>query len=196
MAIADDVIVVGDFLFNANGQQNAGAAFIYVRGKDGKFPRQPTAKLIAPDPRKGDYFGISVAIFQGRVLVGASERNDDRGAVFVYEQKPGDPKSWSQVAVLEGLTEGAEFGMSIASAGDTLYIGQPFSQQITPKSFVSVFVAEKGPKFKLRKVAPILIPKIGISPEDTLARSRRTIKGELPTSKGRKIQVASSKSTA
>lgn len=74
VALDGDVAVVGAYLADlpdgAGGlsKGNAGAAYVFERSGDRFAPRQ---KLVAPDARRDDYFGSSVAVAADRLLVGA-----------------------------------------------------------------------------------------------------------------------------
>jgi hypothetical protein len=74
VALDRDVAVVGAYLADlpdgAGGlsKSNAGAAYVFER-RSGRFA--PQQKLVAPDARRDDYFGSSVAVAGDRLLVGA-----------------------------------------------------------------------------------------------------------------------------
>ena len=71
-------IVAGAKFNDANGS-NAGAA--YVLDLDG-IQRN---KLMASDGAAGDFFGGSVAVGSGRIVIGASAKNSNTGAIYIYE---------------------------------------------------------------------------------------------------------------
>jgi hypothetical protein len=71
-------IVAGAQFNDANGS-NAGAA--YVLDLDG-IQRN---KLMASDGAAGDFFGGSVAVGSGRIVIGASAKNSNTGAIYIYE---------------------------------------------------------------------------------------------------------------
>ena len=84
VGISDDQIVVGA-LKGDGGERDTGAAYV--------FQRTGTAwseelKLLASDAEQNDRFGVSVAIFQHTVFVGAHGDDDlgsAAGAAYVYE---------------------------------------------------------------------------------------------------------------
>jgi len=123
-AIAGDTIVVGA----ATANTSAGAAYVFVR--TGTAWSQQ-AKLTASDAEAGDQFGISVAVYGDKAVVGA--KHDDypgkaaagsayvfvrTGATWAEHQKltPGDSATASQ------------FGAAVAISSDTMIIGAPFHE--------------------------------------------------------------------
>ncbi len=82
------------------------------------------AKLTASDAAADDYFGASVAIDGETVVVGASEENSDRGAVYVLRTTDGGA-TYDEVAKLTAAdaAAGNEFGLSVAIDGGTVVVG-------------------------------------------------------------------------
>ncbi|MBL9115256.1 MAG: cadherin domain-containing protein [Verrucomicrobiaceae bacterium] len=70
-------------------------------------------------------FGSSVAISGDTAVVGAYQRNNETGAVFVYV-RAGDG-TWSEQAILQAGVPGYmnQFGWRVAISGDTLVVGAP-----------------------------------------------------------------------
>ncbi|MEP1445735.1 MAG: FG-GAP repeat protein [Paraglaciecola sp.] len=101
--------------------KDSGAAYVYIRdNKNWRFQ----GKLTALDGASGDLFGISVAIYDKTILVGADlndEKAEKAGAVYVYEF---DGKQWDHQAKLMA-EDGANtdiFGVRVALFGDTALI--------------------------------------------------------------------------
>ena len=78
------------------------------------------AKLTAPDAASYDYFGMSVAIAGGTVVVGAPDHNGESGAVYVYRGA-----TYDQVAKLTASNGAPEdrFGTSVAVDGENVVVG-------------------------------------------------------------------------
>ena len=103
---------------------DAGAAYVFTK-TDGTWS-QPV-KLTADDRATGDYFGYSVAVGDGTVLVGAYQDDDkgtDSGSAYVFTR---DSNVWRQT---NKLTEdpgepGGWFGYSVAvdTVADTALVG-------------------------------------------------------------------------
>jgi hypothetical protein len=84
VAIAGDVVVVGDECISNNGHR-AGAAFIYRQDSNGAWLLDE--KKIAFDTRTEDYFGTSVGVSGSHVIIGASlddDMGEDSGSAYIY----------------------------------------------------------------------------------------------------------------
>jgi hypothetical protein len=123
VGISGNTIVVGS-IYDDDLGGDAGSAYVFVED-NGAWTQQ--AKLMAKDAKPGDYFGISVAVFGDRILVGAAEAGTNgvrTGAVYVYERTN---KLWTLVQKLTPST-GAQsdyFGYAVALEGDVAVIGAP-----------------------------------------------------------------------
>ena len=121
LAMSGDYAIVGAPRKDDVGN-NSGAAYIFTR-QGTEWVEQ--AKLIAPDARAGDYFGISVAIDGDTALVGGHRINKpmaDAGSVYVFERLG---NSWIQTAWLTApdATRFAYFGFSVGIDEDTAIVG-------------------------------------------------------------------------
>ena len=121
VAMSGDYAIVGAPKTDDAGR-NSGAAYIFTR-QGTEWVEQ--AKLVAPDARAGDYFGISVAIDGDTVLVGGHRINKptaDAGSVYVFERLG---NSWLLTAHLTApdATKFAYFGFSVGIDADTAIIG-------------------------------------------------------------------------
>lgn len=88
VAINGEVVVVGAYLDNQFEQENVGAAYVFRRTQEGAWEEEQ--KLSACDKSGGDSYGLSVAISDDVVVVGAAgsdrrRRGEDSGAVYVYK---------------------------------------------------------------------------------------------------------------
>lgn len=82
----------------------------------------PGEKLTASDAATGDFFGRSVAMDSGVVLVGAYRDDDFRGTAYVFVR---NGATWIEQAKLTApdAEPGDQFGISVAISGDTAVIG-------------------------------------------------------------------------
>ncbi len=116
-------IIVGVSLFD-NGQSDEGAAFIYHGSQTGI---STTSAAMVESNQANSYFGTSVASAgdvngdgYSDIIVGAflfDNGQSDEGAAFVYHGGPDGLKTTSNWQVLEAQG-GANYGLSVASAGD------------------------------------------------------------------------------
>lgn len=106
----------------------AGAAYVFERDLGGAGAWGQRAKLVAPDGRASDVFGISVAVSDGVAAVGASLADAggvvDRGAVYLYERDvaTGDWVFAQKLVAPDANTDG-QFGFSVAMDNGRLIVG-------------------------------------------------------------------------
>lgn len=116
-------IVVGAPVKNIAGTAGKGAAYVFVRSGGVWVQEQ---RLIASDGGLNDFFGTSVAVSGGTILVGAPNHtvgsNSRQGAVYVFVR---DGSGWTQKQELtasDGLVSD-QLGGAVALAGDTAVAG-------------------------------------------------------------------------
>lgn len=135
IAIEGDILVIGapqedseNLDPNNNSATNAGSAYIFTR-QDNLWTQQ--AYLKAPVIEEWDYFGSSVSISEGTVVVGAQDIYvsgggiESIGAAHVFVQ---DGPGWSLQATLAASNgeDNDRFGSSIDISGDICVVGAPF----------------------------------------------------------------------
>ena len=148
VALSGDTIVVGAWRedsaatgVNGNQADNSagisGAAYVFTR-RAGTWSQQ--AYLKASNTGAGDLFGISVAISDDTIVVGAYGEDSSAtgvngnqadnsaagaGAAYVFTRSAG---AWSQQAYLKAGNTGSDdnFGLSVAISGDTIVVSTPF----------------------------------------------------------------------
>jgi len=129
VAISDGTIVVGAYGDDDNGSRS-GAAYLFEKSSSGDASSwAQVAKLTADDGAVHDYFGTSVAISDGTIVVAApydDDKGSDSGSAYVFEKSsPGDASLWSQVAKLTA-DDGAKsdnFGRSVGISDGTIVVG-------------------------------------------------------------------------
>ena len=135
VAIDGDTAVVGAYHRDADTKANAGAAYVFTKDSEGAWSQ--AAMLTASDGAANDEFGISVAIDESTIVVGAHQDDDDgdsSGAVYVFTKPPSGWGAWDNLPQTEkgGLTAKLtasdakvedEFGISVAVHGDTVVVG-------------------------------------------------------------------------
>jgi hypothetical protein len=143
VAVSDDTVVVGANVEDSSttginstpneSASNAGAAYVFVRSGT-TWSQQ--AYLKASQVGAGDQFGISVAVSDDTVVVGANfedssttvinsapnELAGSSGAAYVFVRSG---TTWSQQAYLKAqqVSAGDRFGNSVAVSGDTVVVG-------------------------------------------------------------------------
>lgn len=117
-AISEDIAVVGA-LFDGQVASNAGAAYVYRF--DGSIWIQEQ-KLLPNPPATGDRFGVSVAVDQQVIVVGAHFDNNNAGSTYVFRY---DGSSWVfEQKLLPSFMHGGQlFGISVDIQADTIVVG-------------------------------------------------------------------------
>src|SRR5262249_51232314 len=96
-----------------------GAAYSFVQTGTSWVQEE---ELTANDGAANDQFGTSVWVSGDMAIIGAYNRNDGRGAAYVFAQKG---TAWTQQAELVAgdATEGAYSGSAVSLSGGTAIIG-------------------------------------------------------------------------
>ena len=133
VAISGDTIVVGEFLDDF-GLTSSGSAYIFERDAVNPNLWLNGPRLNASDLAFDDELGGAVAIDGDTVVVGASKKNGDTGAVYVFERDQGGASAWGQADKLTAsdAASGDLFGRSVAIDGDTLVVGGPRNDDTCP----------------------------------------------------------------
>ena len=119
VAVSASTVVVGAYGANAN----AGAAYVYVKGRSG-WPTTPTATLADPADTSDDLFGASVALSASTVVVGAYGANANAGAAYVYVTgRSGWPTTPTATLADPADTSNDLFGAPVAISGGTIVVG-------------------------------------------------------------------------
>ena len=123
VAIYGDTIAVGVSSDDDAGS-NSGSAYIFTF--DGTSWTQQ-AKLTASDEEAGDYFGLSIGIFDNTVIIGAPYDDDhgsNSGSVYIFTRSG---FTWTQQTKLYASDAVSinHFGSSVAIFEDSVLIGCP-----------------------------------------------------------------------
>lgn len=117
VTISGESVVIGE---PANPHQ-PGMVYIFNRSGD-EWGQEH--QLSASDGEIGDGFGVSLNADGDRILIGAPEKNDERGAAYIFERA--EDGTWNESAriALSDTSRGG-FGSSVALHGDLAFIGAP-----------------------------------------------------------------------
>ncbi|MBN2412799.1 PKD domain-containing protein [candidate division KSB1 bacterium] len=133
VAISGDYILIGSFNHDLTGKADAGAVYVYKKGADSwDFEKKIT---LDTDAAVGDNFGVSVALFEDRALIGAFKKDgpgnvQDMGAAYVFER---DGVDWLFTRKLEPDESSASlnFGQSVSLYENYAVVGSPTNSQKT-----------------------------------------------------------------
>ncbi len=97
-----------------------GDVLVYRRSADGSW--REAARVSASDGTPDNRFGRALAVRGGRMLLGGTKQNDDRGAAYVFEKDPAG--AWRQAAKLfpSDTTGIQNFGRAVALSGDFAFV--------------------------------------------------------------------------
>jgi hypothetical protein len=118
VAISGDTAIVG-----ANGNDDAGSAYIFERNHGGVDNWGEVIKLTASDATFADNFGVSVSISGDTAIVGARFNDDaggQSGAAYIFGRNHGGTDNWGEVIKLTASDAAADdrFGQDVAIFGD------------------------------------------------------------------------------
>ena len=139
VAISGDTIVIGAELDNFAGQQLRGSVYVFLRN-GGTWTQE--INFSPSDGKAGEWFGSSVEISNGTVLVGARYGdfmlNQNQGSAYVFVRNL--VGTWIQQAKLFNVAGAADdtFGWSISFDGDTALIGAPGESSEKGAAFVYI----------------------------------------------------------
>ena len=115
-------------------------------------------KLLAPNGRAGDLFGLSVAASGGRVVVGAPQESlavgirDNPGAAYVFDSSGGFVRELAPRLASERRRDDG-YGRSVAVSGNIIAVGSPRADDVG-SSAGEVFVFNASTGAQLAKLVP------------------------------------------
>jgi hypothetical protein len=157
VAIAGDYVVVGAHA-DDTGANNAGSAYFYELG--GVNPAVPVAVLRNPTPGETELFGVSVAISDSMLVVGASldhGAGTDAGAVYVYDIAALNNPIPGTVLYNPEPAAGDSFGQTIAISGNRLVVGAQ-GDDFAASSAGSAYVYDLGGASPTQPIARLRNP--------------------------------------
>src|SRR6202023_4404347 len=93
VGISGDTVLVGAFGRNSS----AGAAYVF-ENQCGQWTQ--AKETTASDGAQNDLFGYSVGISGDTVVIGAENKNNLVGSVYIFERNQGGAESWGQVKAI------------------------------------------------------------------------------------------------
>ncbi len=129
VAVHENTVVVGAYFHEVGAEDKAGAAYIFTKPDGGDWTSTSTSsKLTDSEGKENDYFGHSVAVHGGTIVIGAylHKTNDiPTGAAYVFTRPVGGWVATSTAATLTASdgADGDQFGHSVAMDGATVVVG-------------------------------------------------------------------------
>ena len=155
LATSGNTAVIGAPGDNDNGT-DSGSAYIFVRDAAGNWSQQD--KLLAGDGAREDNFGMSVAIHNDTVIVGARDHDgmgENSGAAYVYVRNGTQWVFQQKLPVADGMSFDG-FGYSVAVYADKALVGAPFDDDAASGAGSVYIYARSGSTWSLEEklVAP------------------------------------------
>ncbi len=118
--------ISGDFAFISTMAHNGTRGAVYVFHRDDSGSWSEAVKLMAADADSGDVFGTAIAVDGNVALIGAPQKNNRAGAVYVFRLDEAQG-TWAQEAQLEGtdIAKNSFFGAALTLRGDGAFVGAP-----------------------------------------------------------------------
>jgi hypothetical protein len=129
VAVSGNTVVVGALIHTVGSVFEAGAAYVYVMPASGWTSMTQTAELSSSDDSPGEYFGMSVGISEGTIVVGAPQHQTGQfsgsGAAYVYTEPSGGWTNMTQTGELTASDPSTNdsLGTSVAVSGSTILAG-------------------------------------------------------------------------
>ena len=129
VAISDGIAVVGARAEDDKGSDSGSAYVFKMSDSSDATSWTQVKKLNADDGAVEDYFGRTVVISDGTIVVGAyndDDKGSNSGSAYVFEKSDSsDATSWTQVAKLtaDDGASGDNFGFSVAISDGTIVVG-------------------------------------------------------------------------
>ncbi len=102
-----------------------GAAYIFDRNKGGTDNWGEVKKMTVPGEADGDYLGISVAVNDETVIVGAFGEDSYRGSAYIFDRNKGGVDNWGETWRLTASDGSANdsAGFAAGVSGDQVVVG-------------------------------------------------------------------------
>lgn len=115
-------MVVGAFSTTVGSHQGQGAAYVFLKTKNGWGQPKEVAELTASDGAAGDLLGRSVSLSSNTIAAGAPD-NAAGGAAYVYIKPNTGWVNMTETAKLTASDGGGSLGGSVSIGGDTVAAG-------------------------------------------------------------------------
>ena len=132
VAIYEDTAIVGapddTTVLDSEIISDHGSAYIFGRNQGGANNWGEVKKLTASDAASFDRLGVTAAIYEDTVIVGATGDNNFQGSAYIFGRNQGGANNWGEVKKLTA-SDGAgddTFGGSVTIYEDTVIVGAYF----------------------------------------------------------------------
>jgi hypothetical protein len=117
VAASNNTIAIG--AYGRDGVK--GAVYVWVKGATAWMPQQ---KLVATDPVAGDYFGVSVSLYNDTLVVGAHNKSAAMGAAYAFT-RAGTTWTGMKLTSPADLASLDYFGLQVAATPTVIAVAAP-----------------------------------------------------------------------
>lgn len=122
--LGGNMVISGDTIVT-NSNRTIEAVYVFERTLEAGGQWTEVSRLTASDSPNNSYFGSSVGLTAGRIVVGDSFQESFTGAAYVFERtSEGDWVEVGKLTLPTGVPED-RFGIEVAIEGETIMIGAP-----------------------------------------------------------------------
>ena len=152
VSIYEDTIIVGAYKYDAN----RGSAYIFERNSNRVWNQKQ--RIIGG--AQGNYFGISVSIYEDTVLIGENlyldnNKNSRIGSANIYEKNSNGEFEEIQKIIASDGAAGDRFGGSVSIYEDTLVVGANYDDNKDSDSGAS-YIFEKNSNGEFKQIQKII----------------------------------------
>ena len=173
VSISGNNVAVGASL-NDDAGTDSGSAYVFSRNAGGSNNWGEVKKIVADDASLTDNFGVSVAISNEAVIVGAENDDEgglDCGAAYVFNRDEGGVNNWGQISKLIPNDAGPllSFGAAAAISENSLLVGAPNARAYiferapsfaNTKAWGSNYAGQLGVGNNIDQATPVSLPTI------------------------------------
>ncbi len=133
VALDASIIAVGA----PNENSGAGAVYVFYRDEGGVQNWGQVKRIVSSDIAAGDFFGASVSLSGGMLVVGAPAESGS-GAVYVFDVYENGINNWGEIKKITPVSPviSGRFGASVHLDAETLVVGAPGEGENTGAAYV------------------------------------------------------------
>jgi len=117
LAVMGDTIAVGAYMTD----EDAGAAYLYVKGQSG-WPTTPTTTISDPAATSGDFFPDAIALSKTTLVLGANDSDGQLGAAYIYTNGASGWTTTPTAVLPAPASSQGQFGASVATSRQTVIV--------------------------------------------------------------------------
>ena len=147
IAMTDDMAAISA----PNRDKKTGAVYLFERSEDDSW--QQASIITKEEGAEGDVFGASLAMRDGKLLVGATGHNENKGTAVLFKQN--EEGSWMQINTysVEDADDRSQYAQVVALGQNVAYVGAPRHNNRNGAVFVFNTNTEAGQRIRHRTIS-------------------------------------------